>query len=112
MKMSKLREIKNKIKSFEELQDSVYGGASDTEPDGEFQLALCHAAHGKLKVPQSADDWQLISYNAEHLRKSTPAAKKLTKACIEISEMIMDVSIRESKEVIEYLKDYCWRITW
>jgi len=109
--MTKVDEIKKKVKEFQNLQSKWSSrGAYDTEPDWQFQNVIRKAIHGEKKIPQTPNAWELFSYNDEENRKSLPAAKEMTKKAEEVADFILALPLGESKEVIEYLKDYCWRV--
>lgn len=109
--MSKVDEIKKKTKEFEALQIK-WGktGAGDTEPDWQFQNVIRKAIHGVKRVPTTPDAWELYSYNEELFDAALPAAKELSEKSEEVADFILNLRLVDSKEVIDYLKDYCWRV--
>ena len=109
--MTKVDEIKKKVEEFQSLQSKWSGrGAYDTEPDWQFQNVIRKAIQGEKKIPQTPNGWELYSYNDEENMLSTPAANELAEKAGEVADFILALPLGESKEVIEYLKDYCWRV--
>jgi phytoene/squalene synthetase len=102
-------ELETKIQQFEDVSlEYVDYGARDSEPDGEFQLALVKAIQGKREIPQTAEDWQLLTVT----RDCSKAATALTAACTEIVDAIMNSPISDANYLSAYLKEYCWRVAW
>ncbi len=101
-------EIKKAIADFGKLQRQLSKfGATDTEPDGEFQVALVRAFNGKSpRVPQDVEQWELYSTAPES------AAKQLTSATQILVNMIKGVKTQNRPRLQKYLKSFCWRVTW
>ena len=104
--------IKEAIRQFGRLQDQLgKTGAADSEPDAEFQLVLVRTFLRQDYLPRTVDEWQL--YNDEPGQQAcATAAAKLTEAADEIRQMIRQLPLGESDELREFLKDYCWRVSW
>lgn len=104
-----LDKLKGAIKDFEELQEKHSKfGATDTEPDAVFQLQLFKAAKGKLvHVPTKAISWQLYSGPG-----ADEAARELAEECQRCVDIVSGVPLGRAQEVLEYLRDYCWRCCW
>ena len=102
--------IKNKIKEFEKLQHELSRfGAADSEPDGVFQVQLVRAITGKeAKVPNDSHGWELYTGT----KGVKAAAKRLHDVCRETVVLIQEAKVAEYKPIRDYLKDYCWRVTW
>ena len=105
----RLNLLREKIKAFETLQIKHEDfGAFDTEPSGVFQVQLARAASGKsVNVPKGRQGWQLYKK-----RGVAFVAKQLHFYCQEIVDLIELAPNKERDAIREYLKDYCWRVTW
>lgn len=107
--MAAVDELKKVVAEFEKLQDKFADfGASDTEPDGVFQVVLVRAFKGKDYLPTTAHDWELYS----DMPGSAEVAKKLTAVALKARDLIRDTKISESGPMREYLEGYCWRVDW
>lgn len=107
--MNTLDKIKEAIKEFEDLQNKYAKfGAYDTEPDGEFQFILTRTIKNeKCEIPKTPREWQLFT----DMPGVDIAANRLTKKVEEITNLIRNTIIGNSRDIVNYLKDYCWRIT-
>jgi len=107
--MTRLEQLKALVAAFEQAQQTyAKTGASDTEPDGIFQVLLIKALKGKaVTVPISRDGWELYSEN----EKSDEAATALHKAATACVDCILASPISGSEELCKYLEDYCWRVS-
>lgn len=108
--MTQLERIQEAIKRFKQVQEkhSEYG-ACDTEPDAIFQGLIYNAWTDNLEagdIPYDANEWDLY-YTREG---SNEAAAELAEAACKVIELIWDTRLKDSKEVIEYLTQYCWRV--
>jgi hypothetical protein len=100
-------QLRAKIKEMDKLMSDVGFGATDTEPQAEWQFALVQAAaRGHIKVPQTANGWQIYSSQAGSERAAHKLTEKATEICKWICEHNTDGSLNE------LVKGECWRITW
>lgn len=108
--MTELEKLKKLIKAFETRQEKYADlGATDTEPDWQFQNVLRTTILGGVaKMPETARDWELYSREAGAGR----AARSLTAAAKKVVEHIRSVPLRNIEPVTTYLRDYCWRAPW
>ncbi len=82
-------------------------GASDSEPDGIFQVLLVKAMNGeKVVPPKSGDGWDLFTNSDLDCRE---AAKELYLKSSVAVVMISAMPIGELEPLREFLRDYCWR---
>jgi hypothetical protein len=98
--------LKELIKEMDTLMGQLSEwGAGDSEPDAEFQHALVQAARrGVVEVPQSASAWQMFA----DMTGAGKAARRMTSKATKIAKW---VTRNDRREVIEYIRDYCWRIS-
>lgn len=104
-----LRRIKGHIERFAEYQQAYKDcGARDTEPDGVFQGLLVAAAKGReVQIPRDPGGWELFDGGRSKL-----AALHLGNAAEDCVREIRRVPLGDAQPVLEYLKDFCWRIHW
>jgi len=98
------REIKEVIKEFEEVQESLRDfGAGDTEPDWVFHNVIRCAVQGKDFPANEPEYWELF----ETEEGWTEAARMMTTAAEKVYNFV-----REEAKIadIEYLRSYCWRV--
>lgn len=110
MEKSRLDLLKEKIAEFEQVQWDVGCGATDTEPDYEWQRALKVAVIDGLKsIPSTGREWNLltVSYPADEI---AAAAKTLHDKAEEVVDFVLDTKLREVNELRNYINDYAWRV--
>ena len=102
--------LKAEVKKFEQLQRRFSAwGASDTEPDGVFQVKMVRAFKGKKpQVPLNGNEWDLYDSSMD----CTYPTVELSKQLRVILDIIEGCTLRDSHEVEKYLRDYCWRVDW
>lgn len=104
--MTRLEQIQEAIKEFDRLQNKYRKfGAYDTEPDAVFQELLVDAFNGdEVLIPQNGEKWELyLDMNC------IEAANALHDGAKKVVDLICSCPLSESKEIREYLKNYCWR---
>lgn len=99
--------VKAAVKHFEAVQAKYREyGAHDSEPDSIFQGILWKTINDEdAVIPGSADGWELYASSMD----CKEAADALHLAAIGAVQAIFACTIRESKQLHAYLKDYCWR---
>lgn len=107
---NKLNELKSLIKKFKTTQSKwAKTGASDTEPDGVFQVLLVRAFKGKKpEVPRTVDGWELYSKTPGNGLAATLLART-AEVCVKCIE---SATLAEASAIENFLRDYCWRVTW
>jgi predicted DNA-binding protein YlxM (UPF0122 family) len=105
-----LSELKKLIGKFEKTANKYRRfGATDTEPDGVFQWLLVQAVKGKKPtVPTTVDGWELYS----DMVGNGAAAANLGRSARTCVEFIGSIPVAHVGEVQEYLRSYCWRVSW
>lgn len=105
--MAQLEQIKAHIRKFESLQMTFASqGAGDTEPDAVFQFLLKQAVTGAdVVVPSTVRGWELY----HSVPDSEKAAQALHDCTSELVAMIRDCKVKDSREIYDYLQNYCWR---
>jgi hypothetical protein len=112
--MTAMDKLKLLIEKFEATQTRYRKfGATDTEPDAVFQMLLVKAFKNREKpeVPKTADDWDLYSREKGSGRAAASLARTAQK-CVDFFFDFKTASIKEALAIQDYLKDYCWRVTW
>lgn len=111
--MTVLDELKALIKAFEAAQeaDAKYG-ATDTEPDGTFQVLLARAWKGRAAaVPTTARGWELYADEPG----AEAAAGRLAAAARACVDFLAGLDARPYGQVEEarlWLEAHCWRVDW
>jgi hypothetical protein len=108
-----LEQVMQAITDFEIVQTNLREfGAADTEPDAEFQILLKRAV---LDLPETLPltpiKWQLF-----RMKNNRRAAAALNEAAGDVTKLIHNCrkhcNAVEFAKVVNYIKGYCWRLTW
>jgi len=106
-----LKKVKHAVHSFEQLQKKLsHYGAEDTEPDGVFQSHIAGALKGFVpKETLTGSDWDLFTSSMD----TRSAAKRLTAASRKACQTIKDAIDKsdDPADIHEYIKGYCWRVS-
>tara|TARA_R100000781_G_scaffold111760_2_gene78452 strand:+ start:519 stop:893 length:375 start_codon:yes stop_codon:yes gene_type:complete len=107
---TKFTELRKAIRDFTEVQDKYARfGASDTEADLTFQVAIRDAwSNGKNTIESDPDFWELYTVGYD----CTEAGNALAEAASKVIELVLSPVLKRSEVISRYLADYCWRIAW
>jgi hypothetical protein len=84
-------------------------GASDTEPDCEFQACIARTWQGREpRVPDGAEEWQLYS----DMAGAKAAARSLSAATRRVVKAIQSAPMSKRGELREFLAGFMWRVSW
>jgi len=106
--MDTLNKLKKEIDGMEKLmvKHSDFG-ASDTEPDGQFQWLLVKFFKGEDVTP-TREGWELYSSMTGWGR----VADSLTNKVLRIREFMNELPRTANQELEKFLRSYIWRIDW
>jgi hypothetical protein len=82
-------------------------GATDTEPDETYQMAVREAISGHPFKPLTADGWQLYTCGMN----CKMAAKRLNFALQKVANAIMCAPLKDQPEIIVWFATWAWRVT-
>jgi hypothetical protein len=101
-----IEEVDALWKQFEKVQQECSSlGATDTEPDWQFENAVRIALRDdKVAVPTTADGWELFTTQAG----AEAAARKLHDACRPICELVQ--LHRGRSQFFDHVKGKLWRV--
>ena len=101
-----LERVAQSVTKMEEVMQKYSGfGASDTEPDWQFQNLLARVVQGKeYKIPQG-EEWELYTATMSCKR----AANALTSQAARVVKAVEAVAVKNYPELKEYATDVCWR---
>ena len=111
--------IVEKVKTEVETMDFIMNsfakfGASDTEPDSVYHSLLADAVNGaEVNVPRTAREWELFC-NMEHVEQVARAMASHAEHVVNlIQHHMQDIILldEDRKQLVDYLRDYCWRAT-
>lgn len=108
-----LNKIKTEIEKMHELMNEhSHYGATDTEPDWQWQNCLRLAVNGNFDfqkvVPQHAEGWELFS----SMPGVHAVADELSNQATEVVDLIRQCSMEELAELRVHLEveGFCWRV--
>lgn len=84
-------------------------GASDTEPDWQFQNSIRCALNGKNSVPQSPNAWEIFTFDG-YKNGSEKAAKELTKFTQKVVDQILATPTGEIADLKREFQEHLWRV--
>jgi len=106
--MNTIDKVEKEIDGMEKLMVKHSGfGASDTEPDGQFQWLLVRFFKG-AEVNPTREGWELYSSKAGWGK----VADSLTKKALRVRDAINAVPRTLNQELEKKLRNYTWRIDW